>query len=88
MGEHLQCACRVPVTTPGGEHFWYSPLHRSVVWKVPAAPWGGFLAEEMVSIQSHSTWTAHCSCTPSLTDFTQGLSLWKMRLGHAGASAM
>ena len=51
VGEQQQCACRVPITTPGGEQFWYSPLHRLVVWKVPAAYWGGFLAEEMVSIR-------------------------------------
>ena len=49
VGKQMQCACRVPVLTADGEHFWYSPLHRRAVWKVPAAPCGGFLAEEMVS---------------------------------------
>ena len=43
--------------TPGGEQFWYSPLHRLAMWEVPAAPWGGFLAEEMVSIWICSTST-------------------------------
>ena len=42
--------------TPGGEQFWYSPLRRLAMREAPAAPWGGFLAEEMVSIWSHSTW--------------------------------
>ena len=55
VDEQLHWACRVPVTTPGGKQFWYSPLHRLAGWKLPAIPLGHFLAEEMVSIESQRT---------------------------------
>ena len=40
------------MTTLSGERFFYSPLHRRVAWSVKPAPWGGFLAEEMVRCTS------------------------------------
>ena len=37
----------IQLRTGSGEPFWYSPVLRRAAWIVPAAPWGGFLAEEM-----------------------------------------
>ena len=43
------CWCRLPLKTPTGERLWYSPVLRRVALTMESAPWGGFLAEEMVS---------------------------------------
>ncbi|KAK9808795.1 hypothetical protein WJX72_003802 [[Myrmecia] bisecta] len=37
----------VPLTSPAGTRYWYSPVLHRLCTDVPAAPWGGFLAEEM-----------------------------------------
>ena len=43
------CWCRLPLKTPTGERLWYSPVLRRIALTMEPAPWGGFLAEEMVS---------------------------------------
>lgn len=65
---------RVPVGTPGGEVFWYSPLHRRAAWDVPPSTWGGSLAEEMVS-RSPRSLLRHCFGVRMPTFLSQELKL-------------
>lgn len=59
---------------PGvGPGVWWSPVLGRVASEVPAAPWGGFLAEEMVSglLRGMGSWVeaeTHCAAVGDVSE--------------------